>query len=261
MDRAPPAALTASAKHSPPALCLPDGPAPVSKRTTQVPSCDTSHHRAFLPIYSARVRAKSGQPLTGPKGHLQNHPADNPHHHAANSAGGHHAIAHVLQQEVFPEFTVSIGPLDKKLRLLAAVVSMTPPELLLSAHTSSTGRPAKDSTVLATAFLAKAVFARAFAEFSCRRHCRHREPTSHRPHQPRLHRRRRPRAYAGSPPARQENQQGKSTRAKAAPNLHPSQASQGLFRPCQSGRTGSSHPTSAGPVASAKAPRSFAPLR
>lgn len=67
-------------------------------------------------------------------------------------------FAHVLQQELFPELEVAVGPMDKKLELLAAVISMTPLEPTLSAHRSFTGRPAKDRTALATAFLAKAVF-------------------------------------------------------------------------------------------------------
>lgn len=67
-------------------------------------------------------------------------------------------FAHVLQQELFPELEVAVGPMDKKLELLAAVISMTPLEPKLAAHRSFTGRPAKDRTALATAFLAKAVF-------------------------------------------------------------------------------------------------------
>ena len=66
-------------------------------------------------------------------------------------------FAHVLQQELFPELAVSVGPLEKKLELLAAVVSMTPLGRMLSAHRSFTGRPAKDRTALATAFMAKAI--------------------------------------------------------------------------------------------------------
>jgi hypothetical protein len=67
-------------------------------------------------------------------------------------------FAHVLQQELFPVLEPSIGPLEKKLELLAAVVSMTPLGRILSANRSFAGRPAKDRTALATAFLAKAVF-------------------------------------------------------------------------------------------------------
>jgi flagellar biosynthesis GTPase FlhF len=66
-------------------------------------------------------------------------------------------FAHVLQQELFPELQTSVGPLGKELKLLAAVVSMAPLEPMLSANRSSTGRPAKDRSALATAFIAKAV--------------------------------------------------------------------------------------------------------
>ncbi len=66
-------------------------------------------------------------------------------------------FAHVLQQELFPELEAAAGPLDKKLELLAAVVSMAPLGQLVSANRSYTGRPAKDRTALATAFMAKAI--------------------------------------------------------------------------------------------------------
>jgi hypothetical protein len=59
---------------------------------------------------------------------------------------------------LFPELEFAVGPLDKKLELLAAVVSMTPLGRVTSAGRRFTGRPAKDRTALATAFLAKAVF-------------------------------------------------------------------------------------------------------
>jgi len=66
-------------------------------------------------------------------------------------------FAHVLQEELFPELAVSVGPLDKKLELLTAVVAITPLGRLLSAQRAFTGRPAKDRTALATAFMAKAI--------------------------------------------------------------------------------------------------------
>ena len=66
-------------------------------------------------------------------------------------------FAHVLQQELFPELESSVGPLSEELKLLAAVVSMAPLELMLSARRASTGRPARDRAALATAFMAKAV--------------------------------------------------------------------------------------------------------
>ena len=43
-------------------------------------------------------------------------------------------FAHVLQQELFPELESSVGPLSGELKLLAAVVSMAPLELMLSAR-------------------------------------------------------------------------------------------------------------------------------
>jgi len=67
-------------------------------------------------------------------------------------------FAHVLQQELFPELEAAVGPMDKKLELLAAVVSLTPLERVATAGRRFPGRPAKDRTALATAFLAKAVF-------------------------------------------------------------------------------------------------------
>ena len=66
-------------------------------------------------------------------------------------------FAHVLQRELFPELESSVGPLNEELKLLAAVVSMAPLELMLSARHAATGRPAKDRAALATAFMAKAV--------------------------------------------------------------------------------------------------------
>lgn len=66
-------------------------------------------------------------------------------------------FAHVLQQELFPELESSVGPLSGELKLLAAVVSMAPLELMLSARRASTGRPSRDRAALATAFMAKAV--------------------------------------------------------------------------------------------------------
>ena len=61
------------------------------------------------------------------------------------------------QQELFPELESSVGPLSVELKLLAAVVSMAPLELMLSGRRAATGRPAKDRAALATAFMAKAI--------------------------------------------------------------------------------------------------------
>lgn len=67
-------------------------------------------------------------------------------------------FAHVLQQSLFPDLQSSLGPLTPQLQLLAAVVSLIPLQRILGSRTSHTGRPAKDRTALATAFLAKAIF-------------------------------------------------------------------------------------------------------
>lgn len=66
-------------------------------------------------------------------------------------------FAHVLQQELFPVLESCVGPMSKELNLLSAVVAMAPLGQWLSARRASTGRPAKDRTALATAFMAKAV--------------------------------------------------------------------------------------------------------
>src|SRR5580704_10914949 len=66
-------------------------------------------------------------------------------------------FGHVLQQELFPILAEAIGPLSAQLQLLTAVVSLAPLGRMLSACRSATGRPAKDRTALATAFMAKAV--------------------------------------------------------------------------------------------------------
>jgi hypothetical protein len=66
-------------------------------------------------------------------------------------------FAHVLQQNLFPMLEGVAGPLSTQLKLLTAVMSMTPLERFLSARRASTGRPAKDRAALATAFMAKAI--------------------------------------------------------------------------------------------------------
>lgn len=67
-------------------------------------------------------------------------------------------FAHLLQQTLFPLLESVTGPLSTQMQLLAKVMSMTPLEGLLSLRRSSTGRPAKDRSALATAFMAKAIF-------------------------------------------------------------------------------------------------------
>jgi hypothetical protein len=66
-------------------------------------------------------------------------------------------FAHVLQEELFPHLQSAVGPLSAQLQLLATVMSMAPLAGVLRARRCSTGRPAKDRSALATAFMAKAI--------------------------------------------------------------------------------------------------------
>ena len=66
-------------------------------------------------------------------------------------------FGHVLQQELFPHLREVLGALSPELELLTAVVSLVPLAGLLEARRSRTGRPPKDRTALATAFMAKAI--------------------------------------------------------------------------------------------------------
>jgi hypothetical protein len=66
-------------------------------------------------------------------------------------------FAHLAQQDLFPHLETAVGPLTPQLKLIASIVSLLPLGRLLAARRASTGRPAKDRTALATAFLAKAV--------------------------------------------------------------------------------------------------------
>jgi hypothetical protein len=66
-------------------------------------------------------------------------------------------FAHVAQQDLFPHLETAVGPLTPQLKLLASVVSLLPLGRLLAARRAGTGRPAKDRTALATAFIAKAI--------------------------------------------------------------------------------------------------------
>lgn len=66
-------------------------------------------------------------------------------------------FGHVLQQELFPHLEASLDKLTPQLKLLSAVVTLVPLARLLSASRAPTGRPAKDRTALATAFIAKAI--------------------------------------------------------------------------------------------------------
>jgi hypothetical protein len=67
-------------------------------------------------------------------------------------------FGHVFQQQLFPHLAEVVGPLSRELELLSSVVSCIPLARLLDANRARTGRPAKDRTALATAFIAKAIF-------------------------------------------------------------------------------------------------------
>jgi len=66
-------------------------------------------------------------------------------------------FAHLAQQDLFPHLETAVGPLTPQLQLLASVVALLPLGRLLAARRACTGRPAKDRTALATAFIAKAI--------------------------------------------------------------------------------------------------------
>lgn len=65
--------------------------------------------------------------------------------------------AHVLQQELFPCLQEAIGPLSPQLQLLASVTALAPVHKVVTARRAATGRPPKDRTALALAFIAKAI--------------------------------------------------------------------------------------------------------
>ena len=66
-------------------------------------------------------------------------------------------FAHVLQDTLFPLLKSTAGPPSGPLQLLSATMAMVPLGRFLGARRCATGRPAKDRTALATAFIAKAV--------------------------------------------------------------------------------------------------------
>src|SRR5580658_21971 len=66
-------------------------------------------------------------------------------------------FAHVAQQDLSPHLETAVGPLTPQLKLLSAVVSLLHLGRLLAARWAGTGRPPKDRTALATAFIAKAI--------------------------------------------------------------------------------------------------------
>jgi hypothetical protein len=66
-------------------------------------------------------------------------------------------FGHLLQEELFPQLETAVGPLTPQLQLLTSVLAMVPLARLLSGNRARTGRPPKDRTAMATAFVAKAI--------------------------------------------------------------------------------------------------------
>jgi Transposase DDE domain/Transposase domain (DUF772) len=66
-------------------------------------------------------------------------------------------FAHVCQQELFPMLEAVLDGVSDQLELVVSIVSLVPLGKLLNASRAGRGRPAKDRTALATAFIAKAV--------------------------------------------------------------------------------------------------------
>jgi hypothetical protein len=67
-------------------------------------------------------------------------------------------FAHLAQQDLFPHVSAAVGPLSPQLELLTSAMALLPLGRLLAARRARTGRPARDRTALATAYLAKAIF-------------------------------------------------------------------------------------------------------
>jgi len=66
-------------------------------------------------------------------------------------------FGHLLQAELFPQLEVAVGALTPQLELLTSVMALVPLERLLSRNRARTGRPARDRTAIATAFIAKSI--------------------------------------------------------------------------------------------------------
>jgi transposase len=66
-------------------------------------------------------------------------------------------LGHVFQMTLFPRLEEELGELTPQLRLLSAVQAMIPLAGLLDAQRASTGRPQRDRSALASAFIAKAI--------------------------------------------------------------------------------------------------------
>jgi len=63
----------------------------------------------------------------------------------------------MLQEDLFPVLQTATGPVSGQMKLLASVMTLAPLGRILAARRAVTGRPAKDRSALATAFMAKAI--------------------------------------------------------------------------------------------------------
>lgn len=66
-------------------------------------------------------------------------------------------FGHLLQTELFPQLETAVGALTPPLELLTSVMTLVPLGRLLSGNRARTGRPPKDRTAIATAFVAKSI--------------------------------------------------------------------------------------------------------
>jgi DDE family transposase/transposase-like protein DUF772 len=67
-------------------------------------------------------------------------------------------FGHLLQTDLFPQLETAVGPLAPQLELLTSVMALVPLARLLDGRRARTGRPPKDRTAMATAFIAKSIF-------------------------------------------------------------------------------------------------------
>jgi hypothetical protein len=72
----------------------------------------------------------------------------------------------VLQVALFPMLQEELGPLTEKHRQLVAVLNMIRIEALIAGSCGGVGRPLKDRRAIARAFVAKAVYNFALAQWA-----------------------------------------------------------------------------------------------
>src|SRR5450759_2727486 len=77
----------------------------------------------------------------------------------------------VLQVALFPMLQEELGPLTEKHRQLVAVLNMIRIEALIAGSCGGVGRPLKDRRAIARAFVAKAVYNFALAQWAARGSC------------------------------------------------------------------------------------------